>query len=323
VSSPRVLSDLFWLGRYAERLEDTLRLLRCVIARLADEGSGDGSPELAALAQILVNVELLPVRFAGRVPLKELVEEILQLLYDPQRVGSALELGLRMRQIASIVRDRFSTDTWRILSQLQLDSRGRPAHIPLANALALLNTLIMDLAAFSGMEMENMTRGHGWRFLDLGRRLERATNLVNVLRAALAPEVKTNAALEPLLEIADSSMTYRRRYFAQAQLGSVLDLLLLEARNPRSLAFQLNALAEHAANLPRDPRAPAVLAEQKRLAGLIATLRDADLPALARARQDGQAHALARWLELFPAGLSALSDELSHYYFSLTVARIS
>ena len=83
------------------------------------------------------------------------------------------ELGLRIRHIISVVRDRFSDDTWRILNQLQTDSRTRPGRIPLANALALLNTLIVDLAAFSGMEMENMTRGHGWRFLDFGRRLER------------------------------------------------------------------------------------------------------------------------------------------------------
>jgi len=319
----RVADNLYWLGRYAERLEDTLRVLRCIIVRMADEASSEKSPELASLAQILVHLKLLPKKFAGRVLLKDLEQEILQMIYNPQRTGSMRALVLRIRIIASIVRDRFSTDTWRLLNELQLDARTKRGHIPLADALALLNTLIMDLAAFSGLEMENMTRGHGWRFLDFGRRLERGANLVGVVRAALSPEIKTEIVLESLLEIADSAMTYRRRYFAQARLAPVLDLLLVDASNPRSLAFQLGALTEHAANLPRDPRAPPVLAEQRRLEHLTATLRDADLPALARAREEGDAAAMSGWLDEFLAGLSALSDELTHFYFTLTVARVS
>jgi uncharacterized circularly permuted ATP-grasp superfamily protein/uncharacterized alpha-E superfamily protein len=319
----RVADNLYWLGRYAERLEDTLRLLRCIIKRIADEASSESSPELGALAQVSAALELLPPRFAGRVALRELEQELLLLIYNPQRPGGVRELVRRIQHIASIARDRFSTDTWRILNQLQLDSRIRPGRLPLANALTLLNTLIMDLGAFSGMEMENMTRGHGWRFLDFGRRLERAYQLVNVVCAALSPEIKTNAVLEPLLEIADSSMTYRRRYFAQAQLAPALDLLLSDAGNPRSLAFQLAALSEHAANLPRDVRAPKVLAEQKRLAGLTALLANADLAALARTWEQGGTEALTGWLGEFAAGLTALSDELTHYYFSHTVARVS
>ncbi len=319
----RVADHLFWLGRYAERLEGTLRLLRCLIVRMADEASSDSSPELATLTQTLAALHWLPPRFASRVPLVELEQEILELIYQPERAGSVRGLILRIRQIASIVRDRFSSDTWRILNQLQLDSRSKPGRIPLAHALTLLNTLVMNLGAFSGMEMENMTRGHGWRFLDLGRRLERAHQLAEVVRAALGPQIKTGTVLEPLLEIADSSMTYRRRYFAQAQLPSVLELLLLDGSNPRSLAFQLQALTEHAANLPRNPGAPAVLAEQKRLADLTTALQGSDLPALASAHQSGDPEPLRKWLEQFSVSLLALSDELSHYYFSLTVARVS
>src|SRR5439155_17560557 len=134
------------------------------------------------------------------------------------RVGSVRELLIRIRHITSVVRDRFSADTWRILNQLQADARARRSRLPLADALALLNTLVVDLGAFSGMEMENMTRGHGWRFLDFGRRLERAIALAGVVRAGLGAAGKTGAVLDALLEVADSSMTYRRRYFAQAQL---------------------------------------------------------------------------------------------------------
>ena len=103
----------------------------------------------------------------------------------------------------------------------------------------------------------------------------------------------------------------------------MLDLLLADAGNPRALAFQLKALSEHAANLPRDPRAPAVLAEQRRLAALTAALREADLSELARARESGESEPLAQWLDLFLDGLSALSEEVSHFYFSLTEPRVS
>ena len=114
--------------------------------------------------------------------------------------------------------------------------------------------MITDLAAFSGMEMENMTRGHGWRFLDVGRRLERAMNAINLVRQALEAGPSDNAVLEPLLEIADSSMTYRRRYFARPQLSPVLDLLLLDDTNTRALAFQLAAVSEHVRQpAPRSP----------------------------------------------------------------------
>jgi uncharacterized circularly permuted ATP-grasp superfamily protein/uncharacterized alpha-E superfamily protein len=316
----RVADNLFWLGRYVERLEHTLRLLRCVIVRLEDEASDETSPELAALVQIFVRLGRLPERFAGRVRLKELEQEILQMVYHPERPGSVRELMARIRNLVSRVRDRFSADTWRILSQIQLDSRSRPGRIPLANALALLNTLVTDLAAFSGMEMENMTRGHGWRFLDFGRRLERGANLVNLLSAAFYPGAERQPALDPLLEIADSSMTYRRRYFAQARLAPLLELLLGDSGNPRSLAFQLEALTAHATKLPQEPAGSGPV-EPTTLAGLVQALSVADLRSLGQ--EIGNTDALPAWLDQMGAGLSSLSDEVTHLYFTLSVARLS
>src|SRR5258706_444489 len=151
------------------------------------------------------------------------------------------------KHLTLTLRDRFSADTWGILTKLQLDARLRPGRLPVSEVLALLNALIVDLAAFAGMEQENMTRGHGWRFLDVGRRLERATNVTTLVQGGLALETDGSNALEPVLEIADSVMTYRRRYFAQPQWPTVLDLLLTDETNPRSLVFQINSLAEHAA----------------------------------------------------------------------------
>src|SRR5690606_30965853 len=121
-----------------------------------------------------------------------------------------------------------------------------------SETLDLLNTLVLDLSAFTGTAMENMTRGHGWRFLDLGRRIERAQNLVALLKATVNPPPRNDAVLGPLLEICDSTMTYRRRYHARPQLAPVLDLLMADDTNPRSLIWQLYQLHRHGALLPRD-----------------------------------------------------------------------
>src|SRR5207237_2084154 len=96
---------------------------------------------------------------------------VLQVVYEPDLTGSVRELLGRIRFIVSAVRDRFSGDTWRILGRLEADSRARPGRLPLVNARTLIHNLVLDLAAFNGMEMENMTCGHGWRFLVLLRRL--------------------------------------------------------------------------------------------------------------------------------------------------------
>ncbi len=177
-----------------------------------------------------------------------------------------------VRRLAGVVRDRLSIDTWRILNLLQEDMRLRHGRIQFEEVLVHLNRIITDLAAFSGMEMENMTRGHGWRFLNLGRRLERSVNLVG--RAAAERWAwctrQTARSLEPLLEIADSSMTYRRRYYAQPRLAPALHLLLADDTNTRGLAFQLAVVSEHITHLPRDPRAPSPTREER----LIAHARD-------------------------------------------------
>ena len=253
--------------------------------------------------------------------MQELEQEMLSIVFKQRREGSLRETLNRLRRVASLVRNRLSVDTWRILSQLHQDvARAKPGRVQLSDALVLLNHMVMGLAAFSGMEMENMTRGHGWRFLEVGRRLERSINLVSLLRVALGEPA---AALPPLLEIADSSMTYRRRYFTNLQLAPVLDLLLADEGNPRSLAFQLVALTEHVENLPRMPDCPAPSREQKIMATLLASLRNADSHALGRARESGAPGQLDDLLNHFAEELEALSDTISHYYFSHARPRVS
>ena len=114
-----------------------------------------------------------------------------------------------------------------------------------------MNHAIITLSAFGGLVMESMTRGDGWRFLDIGRRLERAIQMVELLRNGLPKEAFGGVGvLEAILEMADSSITYRSRYLTSVQVDLVLDLLLVDEANPRSIAFQLARLREHIGELP-------------------------------------------------------------------------
>jgi uncharacterized alpha-E superfamily protein len=173
------------------------------------------------------------------------------------------------------------------------------------------------------MEMENMTRGHGWRFLDIGRRLERSVNLTHLLRAALGATAPEIVVLEPLLEIADSSMTYRRRYFTQPQLAPVLDLLLADDSNPRSLLFQLAALSDHMKNLPRDSKAPSPTREERLIAQTTSYMRQADMNAYCAATGEGRSQHVTALLLSIEDDLRVLSDTLTHYYFSHAEPRVS
>lgn len=315
----RVADNLFWLGRYAERLEDTVRLLRSVLVRLAEVGAEE-TPDLKALVRLLANLDLFPARFRERHTLAAVEREVYALIYQPHRMGAVREVRDRLGSIAFALRDRFSADTWRILNKLQMDARPRPGRLPISEGIELLNLLLFDLAAFAGMEMENMTRGHGWRFLDIGRRLERAANIATLLQAAVTVEAGGSDALEPVLEIADSVMTYRRRYFAQPQWPTVLDLLLSDETNPRSLAFQAKALSDHAANLPRETGG-APTRETQQAETLRAMLAKADFSSLGE--WGGHSPEVSELLSRILAELRGLSDSINHQYFSHAAAQAS
>jgi uncharacterized circularly permuted ATP-grasp superfamily protein/uncharacterized alpha-E superfamily protein len=323
----RVADNLFWLGRYAERCEYQVRIFRAATARLSDATTISDTPELSTMLGAMAAMHLVPAESASEEEIAALEQQILSVMFiDEPRPGLRDTLN-QLRHVAWLVRDRLSGDAWRILNQLHQDLRADRPPERSGDGLVLLNRMIMSLAAFSGMEAENMTRGHGWRFLDIGRRLERAVMLATIVRAVLPPHGGPNgnddAALWPLLEIADSGMTYRRRYFAQASLAPVLDLVLADDSIPRSFAFQLEALGEHVDKLPRDPRAPKPTREEALVASLSATVRNANIRSLCAARAIGEPGPLDDLLKGLIAGAERLSDTMTHYYFTHAVPRLS
>jgi uncharacterized alpha-E superfamily protein len=315
----RVADNIFWLGRYAERAEDTARLLRSILTRLTGEERASGKSEISYLWQVFRCLRYAtpqPPEPGNRDLAEELEQELLKMVFESDRQGSLRATLQRLSRISSIVRDRLSVDTVSILSQLHV--RGRPSrHRSLGDVLLVLNRRITTLAAFRGIEMENITRGPGWRFLNIGRRLERVTHIIQLFRGLLVGYQPGGLLLlEMLLEVADSSMTYRSRYFTTLQPEPVLDLLMKDETNPRSLAFQLADLRGHLLYLPRLNSQGGLNQDQERIDELLASLRQADTRSLCVPDANHFRPQLAALLDRIAEAVPALSNAITHHYFS-------
>ncbi|MGE3803988.1 MAG: circularly permuted type 2 ATP-grasp protein [Gemmataceae bacterium] len=323
----RAADNLFWLGRYTERAEGAARLMRGILVRLIESPGGSEATELVTLVQALSTMcqpAASKIRFDdGEGPVLD--KKVLGLIFDPKSPNGLSNTLLSLRRIASVIRNRLSGDMWRVLSDLNdfrlalLDDNGDPnhSHRTLGEVLDLLNDTISTLVAFGGLSMESMTRGEGWLFLDMGRRLERCLHTAGLLRSCLVQVIGTEAPLlEALLEVADSAMTYRRRYLGSLQAGAVLDLLLADESNPRSLAFQLRALADDVDRLPHDHRQASRTPEQRVTLAALTTLCLADVATLARTDPEQRRPGLEELLSKLAQELPRLSDLITQNYLS-------
>ncbi len=319
--------NLFWLGRYAERAEDTMRVLRGIVRRLTEDTGVAG--DLQAIAR-LVNA-LLAKTGAAAVPegaaesvTKEAVEAALRrLLFDAELPHGVQDTLSSLLRTASLVRDRLSVDAWLTLKRFTMGATRRPTlgvfGLPFDSRRAdeELDAGIRMLAAFSGMEMENMTRNHGWRFLDTGRRLERAQHLSELLRNVLTRgQPEEDGSLLLLLEAADSFMTYRSRYRTTPQVPLVIDLLMLDESNPRSVAFQMAAIADHVERLPRDLDRAERSSEERIVLALLTDIRLAQVVVLCQPDTDGRRMHLEAVFDAIDKALPDLSEAISRDYFS-------
>ena len=249
----RAMDNLFWLGRYAERCESFVRILRAVAGRAKEEPAS----ALDIAAKLLI-----PFYSAAETPPEErliaeqdeLLSELQLLIYSRRHARGLQRLLARVENTAWSVRDRLSLDTWRTIHALA-DNEGLPDEtrsFDAPQARFYLDALVRRGAALSGLAAENMTRGPNWLFLELGRRIERATHLAWAVRQTVGDaDAHETDHIRILLEIADSAMTYRSRYLNQVQIVPFVDLLLLDESNPRSTAFQLAAIETHLRDLPR------------------------------------------------------------------------
>ncbi len=314
----RVADNLYWLGRYMDRAESLARLARGILARLADQNL-ENSPELQLLfASVTRDAVKDETEDQQRHPEQRLASILFNDKY-PQGLQSTLASIYRL---ASLVRDRISIDTWRIINRFDRDFPPAGAYgVQINEILPALDRLIITFAAFGGLAMESMTRGYAWRFLDMGRRVERSLSLLALFRATLTTSIEREAPLlEAVLEIADSAMTYRRRYLSTLQAAPVLDLLLADESNPRSVAFQLARLAEHVEQLPRTASAARRSPEERILLRMLTGVRLMDVQQETQLGPDNHRDRLDQMLIALTGDTYALSDSISQSYLSHAVA---
>jgi uncharacterized circularly permuted ATP-grasp superfamily protein/uncharacterized alpha-E superfamily protein len=289
--------NLFWLGRYTERCEDKARLVRATMGvrtnpwlwpRATDTCRHFGAWHRATDAQ-------------------------LPLFDEADKVGLAADLH-RLGWCAAQARSRLSAENWRAVSVMQ--RAFQQAISKNADPRETLDGLLVSLVALAGFALDDMTQDDGWRLMMLGRRLERLQFLAELLwlrlRSGVVPE---QSELEWLLDIGDSTITYRTRYLASPRLASTVDLLVFDQSNPRGLAFQWHAIEDSLVRLasslggtPDDTLDGAVAeVRELELSGV-----DGDSTRAERARQ-----ALAEQLHALSTAAGRLSDRLSFKHFSL------
>lgn len=270
----RVAESLFWMGRYAARAEAGARLLREAVSAYLEGEDEVPDADLAALLRAVTAVTDTAPGFVGEGAEERLQDpepELLGLIGDPQRAGSLRFNLAALARNAREVRDRLSADTWRVINELgaQLDPAEEAGH-----AMERLEHVVIYLAALTGLSVEGMTRGQGWRFLDAGWRAERALQTLSLVGSLLAPAPSLEAfRLNTLLSVSDSLMTYRRRYRTQLEREAVLDLVLQDEGNPRSVAHQLALLSAQVPLLPETGLPTHRAPHQRALVEATATLR--------------------------------------------------
>ncbi|PNG27729.1 circularly permuted type 2 ATP-grasp protein [Methylocella silvestris] len=243
----RAADNLFWLGRYLERVEATLRLIRCLAGRMINIDAETG---LAGWTIKKVTGLLVAWHAAPKAAARDLLKLCSIALHSEADYGSALSLVRDARRAASVIRERLSPDTLRLIDELhQSIGENRKPVLSEADAYEQADAALRTIAALSGLAQENMNRGAGWRLFDIGRRLERAINSCRFARQFSGANAPADD-LEVLLDLADSQITYRSRYLMGVELNTVRDMVVLDPFNPRSVAFQLERLGEHLENLP-------------------------------------------------------------------------
>ena len=315
----RIADNLCWLGRYLERAGASARLLRSVVVKLTSEASPEESKALPILVRALT--------LSGQIDPGYAIKEFSNLLprletslpahaLDPHEVNS---IHWQVNQIVSLsgtLRDRLSADAWRIVQQMRDNFEcSVTGQCDLVDLLDITDTLIVSLAAFSGFVSEFMTRTHAFCFLNIGRRLEHSLQFASLIKNCLHRQEKVSGELlEELLDISDSGLTYRSRYYANLQLGPVLDLLLLDEMNPRSLGHQIVQLLLNLESLPGNSN-EAPLSEERELALQVhRAIYSSDAADLTQLDSGGNRPALDKLLEMIEEKLPAISTSISNRF---------
>ena len=308
----RVADNLFWLGRRMERTEAHARLIGITARRLIGELSYEELEDMSMLLRCLASEGLIEPGYAMtemRLSLPNVSVKLPGFLLSNQ--PDSLASGIRnLVRLGYLVRDRLSVQAWRII--LQIEGSLKPQkrkQLTLADIVEITDNLQTLLAAFAGIVIESMTRTQVFQFLDLGRRMERAQQILGILNQGIMRSDKpARIELETTLDALDSLMTYRSRYLAQVHEVGVVDLLVKDETNPRSLAYQVHRMKQHIEQLPRTDERGELSPEVLAVGSLLNDIRMLDLEG--NPEGFGEDHLLDGWEK----EMIALANSLSHRY---------
>ncbi|WP_082191461.1 circularly permuted type 2 ATP-grasp protein [Cellvibrio sp. pealriver] len=283
----RVVENLFWMGRYAERAESALRLLRTVFIQLNRTEKLPDAVQCTLLSAITHVTSTYPgFTSLQQNLLKNPEPEMIAILLDQQRLGSVANNLIAMINSAEQVKEQLSSDTQRVINDIGDELENLKIALEpgaLSAPEEALAPLITTLLAFAGLIHESMTRGNGWHFIEIGRRLERALQITSSLRALLTPrfdEPDQESLIESTLLCGEALIPYRRRYQNGIHIDQGLEMIMLNNKNPRSLIYQLNQLEQHFSELPEDR--DTFSAEHKLLLEATTALKLSDIKTLAK-----------------------------------------
>ncbi|MGB9354605.1 MAG: alpha-E domain-containing protein, partial [Azonexus sp.] len=291
---------------------------RVALSRLVEAG-GEKTPAVESALELALRLHILPAPEEDDEISAGSEHALLEAIYDPEQPGSLAGTIRNVMWSATHVRERLSLDHWHSLNRLQREQQAAlKRHPTLTEAIAFLDRVLGVSSSLTGFAMDNMTRDDGWRFLIIGRRLERlsflAQALANFLRMA---STRGPGALEWLLELADSIITYRSRYSRLPELLPVLDLLVFDDSNPHGVVFQASVLARYLERMMRELGA----AGDPRLGAALKRLRAFDLGRFehlqfSQCRNCSPCEDLATLLDELDAAAGELSDWLAMRYFT-------
>jgi len=298
----RTADDLFWLGRYVERLDSGARLFRAILGRLADSNPGPRDmAEITLLVGALIRAGWIPDA-ASDLPADS--KPLAPVIMDAVGAGLLIQNQSALRRLGLSLRDRLSRDMWRTLGLLSTQPSGGRDFDRLQREL---NGIVTNVATFGGLVAENMTRGSGWNFLEVGRRIERGISICGIVGSLVSSRSAwLELSVRLAFELCDSIITHRKRYLADTYSLPMLDLVLSDRSNPRALGYQLGALQKHLdALVGQDPLA----GENQLVDRLVAGLADAELIA-------SDATALTALTQSMRESLMSLSDMIAHKFFT-------
>jgi uncharacterized alpha-E superfamily protein len=318
----RAIENLFWMGRYSERAEASLRILRTTFMLL----NGEEPISLASRRLLLRAVTEITATHPGFVDAPDSLllapdEELLLVIKDPNRMGSIRSTLNSLLFCADEAKELLSSDTIRVINDLRdaLDNLAPSLAGGLGSAPEeALNPLVTSLVALSGLMQESMVRDVGWRFIELGKRVERALQILNTVDTLITPVTEGSderTVLTALLISMEILITYRRRHRARLSVELGLELVLLEAGNPRSLVFQFEQLQQHINKLPPRPdKGLQLVAEERVLLEALTSLKLSRLGVLLETEGDTRVE-LVTMIKRLETLLSEFSVIISDRYF--------